>query len=158
MARKTVYAETSIISAYVDERDDIVSRFQRRETVHWWRRERGGFTVCCSELVVAELERKPFPGQARALRMAKALPALAVTETVAGVGKIYEENHVMRRGDIGDAYHLALACVHEVDYLLTWNCRHLANASKTEHIRVINLRLGLVTPIILTPQMLILEP
>ena len=49
----------------------------------------------------------------------------------------------------------ALTSVHEVDYLLTWNCKHLANASKVEHLRTLNLRLGLATPTILTPPMLV---
>jgi hypothetical protein len=157
MQKKSVYVETSVLSAYVDERDDIASRFQRRETIHWWRQERDRFVAFCSELVLAELERGFFPGQRRAVTMAKSLLFLPVTDAVVGVGKYYVEHHVMPRSDIGDAYHLALACVHEVDYLLTWNCKHLANASKIERVQTLNLRLGLATPALLTPPMLIQE-
>jgi len=155
--KRSVYIETSIFSAYVDDRDDIASRFQKRETVRWWREEREHFEVLGSELVLAELERNAFPGQRRAIALAKSLSFLPVTDTVIGVGKFYEEHHAMPRSDIGDAYHLAIASVHEVDYLLTWNCKHLANASKFEHIQVLNMRLGLITPTILTPPMLIQE-
>jgi hypothetical protein len=157
VSKKTVYIETSILSAYVDERNDIVSRFQRRQTIGWWRRERSNYSAYASELVLAELQRTKFPGQRRAVAMARALPALPVTDAVVGVAKVYEEHLVMPRGNIGDAYHLALACVHEMDCLLTWNCRHLANANKTAHIQAVNLRLGLLTPLIVTPQMLIQE-
>lgn len=58
---------------------------------------------------------------------------------------------------LGDAAHLALASVHAVDYLLTWNCKHLANANKTQHLRVLNARLGLHVPILTTPLTLVPE-
>jgi len=57
----------------------------------------------------------------------------------------------------GDATHLAAACVYEVDFLLTWNIRHLANPNKLDHLTVINRRLGLLTPQIVTPEMLWME-
>ena len=155
MRKKSVYLETSVISAYVDDRDNIASRFQQRETHYWWRRERNRFQSFCSEVVIAELEKADFPGQKQAIKLAKSLPFLPVTEEVIGAGKYYAEHRAMPRGDIGDAVHLALASVHDVDYLLTWNCKHLANARKVEHIQILNLRLGLATPSILTPQMLV---
>ncbi len=60
----------------------------------------------------------------------------------------------MPRNDPADALHLAFACVYEMDYLLTWNCKHLANTEKLRHIQVVNARLGLITPFLLTPPML----
>ncbi len=51
----------------------------------------------------------------------------------------------------GDALHLALASVHRVNVLLTWNCQHLANPSKMEHIRLVNYELGLPMPLLTTP-------
>ena len=50
-----------------------------------------------------------------------------------------------------DALHLALASFHKCDFLLTWNCAHIANANKFEHIRIINARLGLFVPALVTP-------
>ncbi|MFG0285997.1 MAG: hypothetical protein ACF8R7_16390 [Phycisphaerales bacterium JB039] len=58
----------------------------------------------------------------------------------------------------GDAGHLALASLHGIDFLLTWNCRHLANANKMRHMAVLNGRLGLQTPVITTPFNLAAEP
>jgi hypothetical protein len=63
----------------------------------------------------------------------------------------------MPADDAGDAAHLAIASYHGVDYLLTWNCRHLANANKFAHIREINRRLGLLTPELVTPEQLFME-
>jgi len=52
---------------------------------------------------------------------------------------------------VGDALHLALASFHKCDYLLTWNCKHLANANKAPHIKRINAMLNLFTPLLVTP-------
>ena len=68
------------------------------------------------------------------------------------IGKIvdvYIEHHVMPRDPLGDALHLA--SFHKFDYLLTWNCEHLANANKMGHIRRINTLLGLYVPMLITP-------
>ncbi len=58
---------------------------------------------------------------------------------------------------ISDATHLAYASYYGIDYLLTWNCNHLANARKKKHITIINGRLGLSTPEIVTPLNLVEE-
>ena len=51
----------------------------------------------------------------------------------------------------GDALHLALASYHKCDFLVTWNCQHLANANKFGHIRRVNAMLGLFVPALVTP-------
>jgi hypothetical protein len=61
--------------------------------------------------------------------------------------------------DLGDAFHLALATWYRIQYLLTWNCKHLANANQFEHIQVLNTRRRLVSPALITPaQLLAMEP
>lgn len=57
----------------------------------------------------------------------------------------------MPQDPLGDALHLALASYHKCDFLLTWNCQHLANANKFNHIKRINTMLGLFIPILTTP-------
>lgn len=57
----------------------------------------------------------------------------------------------MPKNDLGDALHLAIASFHKIDYLLTWNCNHLANANKKKHMRIINERLRIHTPKVITP-------
>ena len=58
---------------------------------------------------------------------------------------------------MGYAVHLAVASIHESDYLLTWNCRHLANPNKLRQIAEVNRRLGLMVPVLVTPPMLYRE-
>ena len=154
---KTVYIETTIAGAFFDERDDVVSRFQRHQTRLWWEVYRPRYKMYTSEAVLAELERGDFPGRDDALRLLEGIPVLPVGEEIRGVARSYVEHLVMPKGQMGDSFHLAFACVHEMDFLLTWNCRHLANPRKVGHIAEINRRLGLLTPIILTPQMLVEE-
>lgn len=57
----------------------------------------------------------------------------------------------------GDAFHLAIASFHRCDFLVTWNCRHIANANKFGHIRRVNGRLGLGNPGLITPLELLNE-
>nr|VFK39917.1 MAG: hypothetical protein BECKTC1821D_GA0114238_100750 [Candidatus Kentron sp. TC] len=71
--------------------------------------------------------------------------------------QFYVSNYLMPRTLAGDAAHLAYASYHNMEYLLTWNCNHLANANKRRHIQVINARLGLATPEIVTPLQLFKE-
>ena len=80
------------------------------------------------------------------------------------VGEVYEivniyiTRKLMPRDILGDALHLALASYHKCDYLLTWNCKHLANPNKFQHIRIVNTALGLYVPVITTPNQLIGGP
>ena len=67
----------------------------------------------------------------------------------------YIQHKAMPKDPAGDALHLALASYHKCDFLLTWNCNHLANANKFTHIQRLNTLLGLFTPGLVTPLELI---
>jgi len=84
-------------------------------------------------------------------------PLLPLTQDLEHIVEFYVENYVMPKSLVGDALHLAYASYYDMQYLLTWNCNHLANANKKRHIRVINGRLGLPTPEIITPLELFAE-
>jgi predicted nucleic acid-binding protein len=155
--RPSVYVETSVLSALVDQRAVPVSQVQHQTTREWWAKQRRHFDLFYSEAVLIELTRADFPGRSEALACLDEMNLLPITEEIRGVARTYQEHLVMPGPEVGDAVHLAAACVHELDYLLTWNCQHLANTNKIRHIRVINMRLGLLTPELLTPAMLIAE-
>ncbi len=92
--------------------------------------------------------------------MGECIPGLEVLpphERLDEIVRVYIENQLMPRGVTGDALHLAYASVYKVDFLLTWNCNHLANANKKQHIAVINSRLRLFIPEIVTPMELFTE-
>src|SRR6516165_6512558 len=85
------------------------------------------------------------------LALVSRLPVLAVEPGIEEILKVYLEHRVMPADPTGDALHLALASYHKCDFLVTWNCRHLANANKFGHIRRVNTILGLFVPAIVTP-------
>jgi hypothetical protein len=85
------------------------------------------------------------------------LKRLVIDDEVLAVAKRYVQENLVPEILGGDAMHLAAATVHEMDFLLTWNIRHLANPNKANHLTVINRRLGLITPQIVTPEMLWME-
>ena len=79
------------------------------------------------------------------------LPVLPVEPPIAEIVRAYVQHKVMPADPGGDALHLALASYHKCDFLVTWNCRHLANANKFGHIRRVNAMLGLFVPTLATP-------
>ena len=115
------------------------------------------YDVWISEAVVLELGQGDWPGKAAALELVATLPRVAITEEVANVARRYVRERLVPADVPGDALHLALACVYEFDFLPTWNIRHLANPNKLAHLTIISRRLGLLTPQVVTPEMLWLE-
>jgi predicted nucleic acid-binding protein len=148
---KRVYIETTIPSFYHEVRPqpDMVAR--RDWTREWWDDHRQGFDLVTSEAVIDELDKGTFPQKAEALVLIEAVPLVEINEAIADIVAAYIQHTVMPADPAGDALHLALASFHKCDFLLTWNCRHLANANKFAHIRRVNGLLGLFVPTLVTP-------
>jgi len=153
----SVYIETSVPSAYVTTRTDPGSLHRREATREWWRDQLARYDVWVSDAVVLELEQGNWPGREEALALVEPLRQLPIDAEVIGVAERYVAERLVPAELGGDAAHLAAACVHEIDFLLTWNIRHLANPNKLRHLTVVNRRMGLLTPQIVTPEMLWLE-
>ena len=88
---------------------------------------------------------------AKRLALVRELPLLAVELPIAEIVQGYIRHKLMPADPGGDALHLALASYHKCDFLVTWNCQHLANANKFGHIRRVNAMLGLFVPALVTP-------
>ena len=151
---KIVYVETTVPSAYSSTRRDASSVHRRGVTRRWWDQQAALYQLVTSDVTVAELMGADYPGRENALALVEPLPRLAVTDEIVRIAELYVRHRVMPAPASGDASHLALASLNEVDCLLTWNLRHLANPNKVEHITVINRRLGLLTPTIVSPEAL----
>jgi hypothetical protein len=82
------------------------------------------------------------------------LPLLDIDEDVTGVAEVLVREYVMPAPTVGDAVHVAACAVHDVEYLLSWNVRHLANPNKAAHLQRVCRRLGLIPPQIITPEFL----
>jgi hypothetical protein len=151
MSLPSVYIETSIPSFYHTTRTDPESVARKTWTQRWWDFERGGYDLYTSDAVYDELERGDYPIKQKALDLVAELAVLPLKPPVLDVVKTYIERSVMPADPAGDALHLAIASCHKCDFLLTWNCKHLANANKFQHIRHVNADLGLFVPILVTP-------
>jgi hypothetical protein len=145
----SVYIDTTIPSYYVDTRPSLTVHIARTRV--WWDTERGLYEVFASPFVFRELQEGEFPGKARALALIEQVPILAPNAAIEEIVQTYTENYLVPINDDRDAFHLAFASFYKMDYLLTWNCAHLANVNKRQHIARINQRLGLFVPIIITP-------
>jgi hypothetical protein len=152
-----VYIETSVPSAHVSTRTDPGSLHRQAVTRQWWEEQLNGYEPWVSDAVILELSEGDWNGKAEALRLVEPIQRLAIDSEVIGVARRYIEERLVPDDLKGDAVHLAIACVHEVDFLLTWIIRHLANPNKLDHLLAVNRRLGLLTPQIVTPEMLWLE-
>ena len=128
-----VYVETSVIGAYFDERTDIVSAAQKYWTRIWWDELRNRYEAVVSRAVVDELKHRDFPHSQQALDLIENIPEVPIEDEIRQIVKIYIRNQVMPKNPLGDALHLALASYHKCDYLLTWNCKHIANPNKSKH-------------------------
>ena len=157
MDSPTVYIETTIPSFYCEVRTDVESAARSNWTREWWDERRTDYFLVTSQVVHNELDKGTYPTKDRAMGLLAELPLLPLDEEVAEIVQCYLDRMLMPKDPANDAWHLALASYHECDYLLTWNCRHLANANKFDRIERINAELGLTTPRIVTPLELIGE-
>ncbi|NJN05976.1 MAG: type II toxin-antitoxin system VapC family toxin [Rhodobacteraceae bacterium] len=147
----TVYIETTIPSTYFEQRTNANIVARREWTRDWWDKHRQRYRVVSSVPVVDELSRGEHPLRSDKLELIKDLELLEPNDAIANIVEVYIERYVMPCDPSGDALHLALASYFRCDFLLTWNCIHLANANKLGHIRIVNTLLGLHIPQIVTP-------
>ena len=152
MAR--VYLETSFVSACVTDRTDPASVYRRETSLEWWNTQRWRHEFFITAEVVAELSHPDFRQRTAALALLEYVDVLPLDAAVLGLAEVLVREKAMPAPVAGDAVHVAAATIHEVDYLLSWNVRHLANPNKLAHLRVLCLRLGLVPPLIVTPDLL----
>jgi len=152
--KKTVYIDTTVPSYYVDTRPSLSVHIDR--TRIWWDKERDYYEVFTSGFVLRELEEGNYPNKLSAMALLEKIPLLVPNSEIEIIVEQYMENYLMPINDVRDAFHLAFASFYKMDYLLTWNCAHLANVNKRSHIARVNQKLGFFTPVIVTPLELLL--
>lgn len=149
--QQLIYIETTVPSFYHTLRTDAESRARQKWTRQWWEEYASICTLVSSVAVIEELSGGTGEKIQDRLDLLKDVELLSITDGIEQIARIYIEKLVMPRAPSGDALHLAIASFYNADSLLTWNCRHLANANKIHLIRQINQDLGLPTPELTTP-------
>lgn len=147
--KPTVYIETTIPSYYYDEREVIAKEISR--TREWWDAERDGYECFTSPVVFEELQEGSYPHQEECVGLVVDLPSLTLVAQIRDIAATYQARRLMPKEPVRDALHLAVASYYRMDFLLTWNCRHLANATKVRHLERLNQGMGLSVPILTTP-------
>jgi predicted nucleic acid-binding protein len=149
--RPRVYVETTIPSFYHEARTSPDIMVRKEWTRQWWDGAQERYELVTSPAVLDELAGGlPEWGEIR-LALVRNLPLLPIEPAITEIVQAYIGYKLMPSDPGGDAMHLALASYHKCDFLVTWNCRHLANANKFGHIRRVNTMLGLFVPALVTP-------
>lgn len=150
--KRSVYIETSVIS-YLTARlpkDPVVSG-QMELTRWWWEVARESFDLVTSELVLLEAAEGDSQAAAERLAILTTLPRLTIPEKATELAAILVSSAALPAKAAVDALHVAVAALHGVDYLLTWNCKHLANATLRAKIERVCREHDYEPPVICTP-------
>ena len=156
MSLPRLYVETTIPSYLTARRSrDVILAGQQETTRLWWEEKRGNYELYISELVLEETAAGDSAMAGARHAALSGLPQLAQTPEVDALAARLLERGVIPLVAAPDAEHIALAAVHAMNFLLTWNCKHIANAMHRRQVEAVMRRGWVGLPIICTPHHLI---
>jgi hypothetical protein len=149
----TVYIETSIVS-YLRQRpsSQVVMAARQLLTHQWWDEERGKYELVTSQLVLDEAAAGDPVRAAERLQSLDSIPLLARDPRIGVIANEIMSRAILPPKAAVDALHIAMVAHHTIQYLLTWNCQHIANAKILPRIYGVLTDLGCAIPIICTPE------
>ncbi len=156
--KKRIYIETSIPS-YLTARPsrDVRTAAWQQITCQWWEEVRPEYELFTSELVIVEASAGDPDASSRRLASLSGIPELLIDEETKELAAKLIVNGGIPGSAEPDALHVAVGAVHHIDFLLTWNCRHIDNARTKPILRSICANAGYVCPEICTPLELLTE-
>lgn len=151
-----VYVETTVVS-YLTARPsrDIVIAGHQQLTRDWWESCPGKFELVASELVMQEASAGDEEAARDRLGVLDALTLLETAEDALGLAQQLVDSAAVPQKAAEDALHIAIAAANGIEYLVTWNCRHIANATMRSKIEEVCRSAGHEPPIICTPEELL---
>lgn len=151
--KPAVYVETTVVSYYVARRSrNALTAERQRLTREWWKRALPKCEPFISAQVMQEINRGDAQAASRRVRAVAEMAVLEATVDVEGLAEEYFRQIDLPETSRADAYPLALACRHTMDYLVTWNCRHIAGGRVRRIVEQINALRSIHTPQICTPE------
>jgi len=148
-----IYLESSVISYLAGRLSrDVIVLGNQELTREWWQNHRSEYDMFVSELVLDEIAAGDPDIARRRLSIAEMLPLLAVTEEAERLAPLLLKVAGLAANAETDALHMAIATIHGMDYLLSWNCAHIANAAIRRSIERQCRLSGYEPPVICTPQ------
>ena len=153
-----VYIENSIVS-YLRQGPSaqIVAAARQLLTRRWWEHERQNYELVTSQYVLDEAALGDPTLVAERLQALADVPLLELPSDVPRIAAEIVQRGILPTDALVDALHIAVAAFHEVESLLTWNCKHIANAQVVPRIRDLLLELGYAVPIVCTPEEMVGE-
>jgi hypothetical protein len=121
-------------------------------TREWWDTRRNDFELFISQLVIYEARAGDASAAARRLEVLEGITLLEFSDDANALSKLLVRELSLPARAESDAVHIALAVVNGIDYLLTWNCTHIANAALRPRIEVACRAFGYRMPVICTPE------
>jgi hypothetical protein len=152
----SVYIETTIPS-YLTARPsrDLVTAAHQQVTHEWWLTADDRFELFVSEAVLREIREGDPTFAVKRLEIVSSLEVLEFTNEVDFLAREYERRVVLAGPAVTDLAHFAFAVAYNIEYLVTWNCKHIANGQVIKRLARANRELGRSTPIIVTPDELL---
>ncbi len=149
---ETVYIETSILG-YLTARStkNLILAANIEVTKDWWESRRSAFTLYISKVVLDEVARGDPEIAANRLEILNGVPLVELNQAVRNLAAQFLSRSNLPPKASDDAVHIAAATVHGLDYLLTWNCKHIANAQIQRKLEEISFDFGYQLPVICTP-------
>ena len=155
---ESVYLETTFVSYLVSPLSkDVLVAAHQQATQDWWTRRRQEFDCFISQVVLDEVSAGDPEEARKRLAIARDLPVLEVTDEAESVAAAIVASGALAARAIRDAAHIAVAAVNDMDYLLTWNCNHLANAQIIRRVSLVCNKEGYNMPLVCTPEELMGE-
>ena len=154
----TLYMETSIVSYLRQQASpQVVAAARQLLTRQWWDEERSNYELVTSQYVLDEASAgDPFLAAQR-LQALDGIPLLPLDPQIGIIAKEIVSRAILPPQAAIDALHIAMVAYHKIQYLLTWNCTHIANAKILPRIHHVLTDLGYPIPIICTPEEMVTD-
>ncbi len=156
--KKHVYIETTIVS-YLTSRPsrNLIIAGRQELTREWWENRSNEFHLYASELVTEEASNGDETAARKRLDILEEMEFLDLTDEAVKLAELLVTKGPIPRKALDDAVHLAVATIYGMEFLLTWNCKHLANAEMTEAVGEVLRAEGYKPPVVCTPELLMGE-
>ena len=157
MHRPKIYLESSVIS-YLTARpsEELAKKFRQERTRQWWE-FRDHFELFVSETVLDEIRLGDPKASQRRLEIVEGIPVLSHFDRVEQLARTFVTAKAVPPKAVFDAYHIISAAIHQIDFLLTWNQKHIANPVKRRQMEELIYEFRLTPPLIVTPDQLLYQ-
>ena len=154
--KPSIYLETSVIGCLAMRLSGVLRIAANQQTTRdWWDNHRQQFELFVSRYVIDECsDGDPVAAQER-LAFLEGVPLLEISDTAEALAEALLNGVPLPPKATIDAYHISVAAVHGIEFLLTWNCKHIANPALRARIEFVCREMGYEPPVICTPQELL---